>query len=207
MHIKYSPVPAAVINITLRLGNFRPIGFPRFAVAVINWKHQEDVQRCFFSSGRTGYLQASLGDREARDAASSSWRIRRKISLQTSSVPFQHWLVFPVCYWSQTSGASATPFSKIIPSKSCQSGWRSVSCHQAGADIDLVGGKRHHTPIFSPSADVSTIDFAAVSCDRRTNDSKLIKSASTQKHAVKILVTVFHQLGCEWFYFISFFMN
>lgn len=52
--------------------------------------------------------------------------------------------------------------------------------------------KRHHIPIFSPSADMSTIDFAAVSCDRRTNDSNLIKSALTQKHAAKSLDAVFH---------------
>lgn len=31
---------------------------------------------------------------------------------------------------------------------------------------------------------MSTIDFAAVSSDRRTNDSNMIKSSSTQKRAV-----------------------
>lgn len=39
---------------------------------------------------------------------------------------------------------------------------------------------------------MSTIDFAAVSSDRRTNDSNLIKSASTQNYAVNSLDLVFH---------------
>lgn len=64
-------------------------------------------------------------------------------------------------------------FTKIIPSKSCQCSWRSVSCHQVEADIDLVVGKLHHTWLFPACCGQMwwwlgcvTIDFIAI-CVRR----------------------------------------
>lgn len=174
---------------------------------MINWKHQEDVQRCFFSSGRTVDICRPLGDREARDAASSSCRIQRKISSQTSSVHFSTGSSFQCALGPNPLGLQRRLSPKSSHQKAARAAGDQSAVIRRGQILTLWGGKRHHTPIFSPSAVVSTIDFAAVSCDRRTNDSNLIKSASTQKHAVKILDTVFHQLGCEWFYFISFFMN
>lgn len=132
----------------MRLWHFRPIGFPAFAVAVINWKHQEDVSTdVCFRSPRTlsGCRPAWAALRGLRDSG------RRLLLLEDSSFslckpPLSHSAVFPACYWSQTSGASAASFSEIIPSKSCQSRWRSVSCHRAGADIDLVGvGEAPHS--------------------------------------------------------------
>lgn len=72
------------------------------------------------------------------------------------------------------SGASGGGFSKIIPSKSCQRRWRSVSCQRVEAHIEPVVVKRHRTlAIFGPIAGryhvdrtMLAIDFVAVVCQK-----------------------------------------
>lgn len=156
----------------------------------------ETLHRCFFSSPRTLNICRPGGDRKTRDVASSSRRILLFLFAN---------LLCPISALARISTELFVPnlrgfsggFLQNHPIKKLSEPLEISQLSSGGGRCSHCGDTRihthaHHIPIFSRSADVSIIGFAAVSCDRRTNDSNLIKSASTQNCAVRSLETVFH---------------